>query len=103
MHDKKELEIIAQLMDQLQDEMSFSKDDFAKRLGREEPGIKVIKVSTESPMEESPELEKAEEELGMDLDDDEEMGEDPEHVEKVMGEMGPEESLKKRLMKLRAK
>lgn len=93
----KELQIIKELMEQLQDEMSYSKDDFEERLGRKKPEGEVVKI--EGKLEEDPELENMEEELGMDLDQDDEMGESPEHIEAV--EEGPEESLKKRLLRLR--
>lgn len=104
--DKKQLEIIAKLMEQLQMEMQPSKEDFAKRLGRDEelePGVKVVKVEASSPEMEDEDVEGAEEMLGMDLDDDEEMGEDPSHVAKVLGaKVDPDEELKRRLMKLRS-
>ena len=87
-HDK--LMMIKELMDQLVEEMEFGKEDFDERLGKGKK-MELIKV-------ESPELEQEEEMMGEDLDGDMEMGEDPEHVEKVMG---PEESLKERILKLR--
>lgn len=105
--DKKELQVIAELMDKLQEQMDPSEDDFAERLGRKKPGIEVVKV--EGKMED-PDMEHAEEELGMDLDHDMEEGESPEHQAKVLGGMGdeddedmlsPEESLKRRIMKMR--
>lgn len=98
MHEK--LKVIQQLMQELQDEMQYGEDDFAERLGKKKPDIEVVKV--EGSMDQDPMLEKKEEKLGMDLDGDMEMGEDPEHAEMVMGEdEGPEEKLKNRLMKLR--
>ena len=105
--DKRELQIIQELMEELQGQMDHSEDDFAERLGRKKPGIEVTKIeagpeSEEELMEDS-ELEDAEEAMGKDLDGDMEMGEDPEHAAAVMGAMedSPEESLKRRLMKLR--
>lgn len=86
MMDDKTLEIIKELMEQLQDEMKPSAMDFDERLGKK-PKVEVIKVEGKLPGEEG--LEK-EEDMGMDLDSDGEM------------EMGPEDSLKKRLMKLRS-
>lgn len=100
MHEK--LKVIQELMQELQDEMQYGKDDFESRLGREKkPEVEVLKV--EGSMGEDPMLEKKEEKLGMDLDGDSEMGEDPEHAEMVMGEdeESPEEKLKNRLMKIR--
>lgn len=105
--DDRKLEIIQQLMEELQGEMEYSKDDFEERLGRKKPKVEVVKIEGKLPFGE----EKAEEMFGEDLDGDSEMGEDPEHVAKVLDEgedcdyeeeMSPEASLKKRLMKLRA-
>jgi hypothetical protein len=107
--ERSELEIIKELMAELENAMQPGKDDFEERLGRKKPDVQVVKVEGEMP--ESPDLEKQEEVLGKDLDGDMEMGESPEHVEKVMGhsdedmpmdEMDPESKLKARLMKLRA-
>lgn len=91
MQDRK-LELIAQLMEELQEYMEPSADELSERLGRGK-GLEVAKVEIESP-----ELEEKEEMLGEDLDGDMEMGESPEHMSAVMG---PDESLKKRIMKLR--
>lgn len=99
--DKREMQLIMELMEELQDQMKYGEEDFSERLGRKKPEIDVIKV--EGKMED-PKLEHMEEELGTDLDDDQEMGEDPEHMEMVLGEdVSPEEKLKQRLMKLRGK
>lgn len=101
---KRELQIIQELMDQLQSEMEYSSDDLSERLGREKPGIEVVKMEGKLPMDhdEDSDMERAEEESGMDLDNDMEMGEDPEHAAKVLGAASsPEEELKRRLMKLR--
>lgn len=96
MHNKK-LEIIQQLMEELKEEMQPSADDFSERLGRKKPGVEVLKIEGQV---EDPSLETAEEEVGMDLDGDMEMGEDPEHEETVMEE-SPDDKFKKRLMALR--
>ena len=99
--DKKELQIIVELMDQLQDEMSLNKDDLSKRLGREEPKVEVLKIESDDSMD-NPELEEAEESLGMDLDNDNEEGKPLDHQERVLGgESNPDEELKRRLMKIR--
>ena len=96
----RELELIKELMEELQGKMKYTPEDFDGRLGKKKPGIEVIKI--EGMSEESPELEEAEESLGMDLDDDQEMGESEEHREAVLGEDEDEgSSLKKRLMRLR--
>lgn len=103
---KKELMLIKDLMDKLVDEMEYSPDDLAERLGRK-PAVKSVEVQMEGelPMgEEDEALERAEELTGQDLDDDMEMGEDPEHAEMVLGEeepMSPEEKLKQRILKMR--
>lgn len=96
MHDEK-MRIISELMEELQDMMGYSPDDLGERLGRKKPDVEVVSVSSEGPME------GMEEKLGMDLDGDQEAGEDAEHASEVMGgEMeSPEEKLKQRLMKLR--
>ena len=77
--DDRKMEIIKQLMEELQDEMAYSEDDFGERLGREKPEVKIMKIDTDND--------------GMSTGDmcmDEEM--EPE---------SPEEKLKSRLMKLR--
>lgn len=104
MEDRK-LQIIKELMEQLQDEMSYGKEDFEERLGRKKPEVEIVKMKSESPG-----MEKLEEVVGEDLDGDHEEGESMEHKRMVLGggdemEMeaeGPEDDLKKRLMKLRA-
>lgn len=90
---KKELMLIQELMDKLIGEMEPSASDFETRLGREKPEIKAIEIEGVLP-EEGEELEMEEEmDMDEDMDDmDSEMG---------MEEETPEESLKKRLMKLR--
>jgi hypothetical protein len=109
-----DLKVIMQLMEELQDKMSYGEDDFAERLGKKKPGLEVLKI--EGEMKDPEELQKAEEMLGMDLEGDKEEGEDPEHVAKVLGkgfededehgmeiemEVSPEDKLKKRIMKMR--
>lgn len=103
---KKELMLIKDLMDKLVDEMEYSPDDLAERLGRK-PAVKSVEVQMEGeiPMsEEDQTLEKAEELASQDLDEDMEMGE-PEDAETVLGEeeepMSPEEKLKQRILKMR--
>lgn len=93
--DAKELQLIKELMDQLQEEMKYGKEDFASRLGRkEEPkGIEIMKIE-KSGLDELPE------------GDEHELKESPEFEageEEGMQEL-PESSddlLKKRLLKLR--
>jgi hypothetical protein len=109
--DRSELEIIKELMAELEDKMQPGHEDFEERLGRQKPGVEMVKIEGKMPSED-PALEAKEEMMGKDLDGDMEMGEDPEHQEKVMGddsdmsmpgeEMDPESKLKARLMKLRA-
>lgn len=105
--DKKELQVIADLMEELKDQMEYGEDDFAERLGRKKPQVEVVKMEGSLPMDDE-DMEHAEEMSGEDLDNDMEMGEDPEHAAMVLdrGEddmemMSPEEKLKQRLMKLR--
>lgn len=96
MHEK--LKVIQELMQELQDEMQYGKDDFESRLGREKkPEVEVLKV--EGSMGEDPLLEKKEAKLGMDMDQDMEMGEDSEMP--MVDDEDPEEKLKNRLMKIR--
>ena len=101
MHDKK-MQIIGELMEELQEMMAYGEDDLAERLGRKKPKVEVAMIEGEMK---DPALEEAEEKVGMDLDGDDEMGEDAEHQMLVKGEdeeeEGPEASLKNRLMKLR--
>ena len=82
----KELQMIQDLMQQLQDEMQYGKKDFEERLGRKEPGVEVLKIEGEVPMQaepdESPEMD----------DMEPEMDAEP---------MDGDEDLKQRLMKLR--
>lgn len=123
MKDSKELALIAELMDSLAEEMSYGKEDLARRLGRQseesmgEPEVKVVKLEAEGPMEKESEDED-EDEIEMDKEDfKEEHGrliktlrspgrmDDLEEAEEQEAEMeeelGPDEMLKQRLMKLR--
>ncbi len=75
------LEVIKSLMEQLVGEMEPKAEDFEERLGRKKPEVVAMKVEGKLP--------------GM---EDESMEED----EMMPMEEGPEDSLKKRLMKLRA-
>lgn len=104
--ESKKLQIIKELMEQLQEEMSYGADDFEERLGRKKPEIEIVEMKSQSPK-----LEKLEEVVGEDLDGDDEEGESLKHKSMVLGDddemyeeedCGPEEDLKKRLMKLRA-
>lgn len=92
------LSVIKELMEKLVGEMEPTEDDFAERLGRKKPDLEVAKISVGVDPK-----EKMEEMTGKDMDDDMEMGEDPEHAAMVMDDgMSPDEKLKQRLMKLRA-
>lgn len=95
--DKRELQVIEQLMEELKDQMEYGEDDFAERLGRKKPGIEVVKIEGKMPMDED--MEDAEEMMGEDLDEDMEMGEPEEHKDAIIG--SPEDVLKERLMRLR--
>lgn len=82
--DNKQMQIIQELMEELQETMQYSEDDLGERLGREKPTAVKMEIEAEP--------------LGMDH-----MGED-EEMEMGMEEgleSSPEDSLKKRLMKLR--
>lgn len=104
--DKDKLRIIAELMEELQGDMQPNAEDFDERLGRKPKGLEIVKIEGH-PMDDEmdDQMERKEEMLGEDLDGDMEMGEEPEHVAEVMGSRGmeesPDESLKRRLMKLR--
>lgn len=85
---QKELELIQELMGELQDKMSYGKEDFEERLGRKKPEIEVMKIEGEMPMgglEEENSMVDSEGDLEL-----EEGGLPPADME-----------LKKRLMKLR--
>lgn len=81
---KDELKIIRELMEQLEDEMKYSEDDFSERLGREKPKVDVVSISaSDESREDQPEEEEDFEEF------------------KEEEKSSPEEELKKRLLKLR--
>lgn len=82
--DKKELEIIKELMAELEDKMQFDENDLSARLGRKKPEVEVPELEGEMPEEEESE-ELMEEELPL-----------------LEEEMTPEEKLKRRLLKLRS-
>lgn len=98
--DKKELQVIMELMEELQGSMDHSEDDFMERLGRKKPDVEVVKI--EGALGEDPSIEMDDDsELEDELEEDgsEESGYDPEIS--MEDEMSPEESLKKRIMKMR--
>jgi len=74
--DERKFEIIQQLMDELKEEMSYGADDLGERLGRPKPAVEMTAVEVGEP----------EEMLEMEMEGE---------------EMGEEDPLKKRLMKLR--
>lgn len=104
--DKKEMQMIVDLMEELQGEMEPSESDFEERLGRKKPDVKVMKIEGVIPkheMSESPEFERGEEEGMMEdesplekTDDDEEM-----RGSEFEEDMSPEEKLKARIMRMR--
>ena len=47
----RKLEIIKQLMDELQEEMQYSEEDFGSRLGREKPTVEMMSLESEEPMD----------------------------------------------------
>jgi len=92
--DKRELELIKELMDKLSEEMEYGEEDFSERLGRKKPEIEVIKMEGKMPFKKEMEME--------DESCDPEMEhEDMEHENMEMEESSPEDDLKRRLMKLR--
>lgn len=76
--ERSEMEIIKQLMEELQGAMEYDEDDLSERLGRSKPGIEVVKMEGEIPMDGDE----------MDMMDGDDM-------------MSDEDKLKKRLMALR--
>lgn len=91
--DKKELMIIAELMDKLTDEMEMGEEDFAERLGRKKPDVEVVEIKGVKPemdMEDPMEAMHEEEESPM-----------HEMMESEDEDMDEDSSLKKRLMKIR--
>ena len=92
----KDLEVIKNLMEELQDQMKYSDEDLSERLGRKKPEVKVLEIKGKIPMdEESMEDESLEDKLGFDMDHDDEMDEDH--------EVSPDSDLKQRIMSLRKK
>lgn len=84
--EKQKLEMIQKLMEDLINDMEYGESDFKERLGREEPEIEaVVKMESEIPSEE------ISEDIEPSIEDEMAMSE----------EESPEESLKRRLMKLR--
>ncbi len=81
--DDRKFELIHQLMDELQDEMSMSGDEMGERLGRPKQ-VEVMKIHAEPD---------GDEEMGMPGMGDGEMESD---------EGSPDDMLKRRLMKMRA-
>lgn len=89
-------EIIQQLMKELQESMEPGEADFDERLGRRKPDVEIVKMSADKLP-----LEKGEEMLGEDLDDDMEMGEDPRHASMVLDKGSEDDELLRRLQKMR--
>jgi hypothetical protein len=80
--ESKKLNIIMDLMQELQNEMEYGKEDFEERLGRPKPQVEVMKMEGELPMGEEMEGDMPEDEM-------------------MMEEESPDEKLKNRIMKLR--
>lgn len=85
----KELSLIKMLMDELQGEMAYDKDDFESRLGRKKPELEVTKIEGELPLEDG--------DLEMEEEDEMDMMTDPDESP----EMPEKEDLMQRLMRLR--
>ena len=108
--DHKNLAVIEKLMEELQEQMQYGKDDLEERLGRKKPAVEVISIEGKLPRgsamgedesESTDPLEREDAEVDA-MGDDEDMS--PSMGRMAMDEadgMSPEESLKKRLMKLR--
>lgn len=94
---KRELDIIASLMEELQNQMEYSEDDLSERLGRKKPGIEVMKIEGKLPDGGDP-LEQAEDLASADME-----GGSGDAMEGDMDEesMDPDDKLKHRLMRLR--
>lgn len=96
--DKRELDIIKELMGKLEDEMQYGEDDFSERLGRPKASIKIEigKKSMDDGMGE---------EMGDEMDSEEGMSHEMDPMDEeedfLSASKSPEESLKKRLLKLR--
>lgn len=86
--DKKELQLIQQLMDKLSEEMEYGEEDLSERLGRKKPEIEVVKIEGELPLDE----ESEEEMFDPSMEDELELEDE---------ELSPEDELKSRLMRLR--
>lgn len=115
MKGRDEYDTLQEVMKEIMDHMKYSGDELEERLGRKKPKVEMVVAEGKMPKEA---MEKMEEKMGMDLDDDQEMGEPMEHKAKVMAkyaenkmkdeddkdgeDISPKEMLKKRLMKLRA-
>lgn len=96
--DRRELDIIKELMGKLEDEMQYGEEDFSERLGRPKASIKIEigKKSLGDDMDESMDSEE-----GMSHGMDHEMSPLDEEEDYLSASKSPEESLKKRLLKLR--
>lgn len=94
--DRKELEIIQQLMEELQGQMEDGPEDFDERLGRKKPDVEIMKIEG-----------KVDPNLMRDQEDEEMMGEEEEPSVEMFGdeddmeEMSPEHDLMARIKKLR--
>lgn len=121
----KDLELIAQLMEELQDKMEYNSDDFEERLGRKKPQVEVVKIEGKIPLDKDSKYmddseDEEEYEMPMDeaidehekligalkspnhRDDIEEIEEQSEELEEMYDEKeSPEQELKRRLSKLR--
>lgn len=91
--DKRELQIIEELMAELQGQMEYGADDFEERLGRKKPEAEIKKAMT------SPDAEIEVTQVEMPEDETSEEGTEDD----MMDEESPEEKLKSRLMKLRGR
>lgn len=96
--DRRELDIIKELMGKLEDEMQYGEEDFSERLGRPKASIKIEigKKSLGDDMDEGMDSEE-----GMSHGMDHEMNPLDEEEDYLSASKYPEESLKKRLLKLR--
>lgn len=92
---RKELDIISQLMEELQGQMEDSSEDFDERLGRKKPDLEITKIKGEIDPN-----------LMQDEEDEEMLGEEEEPSMEMFGdedemEESPEESLMARIRKLK--
>lgn len=90
---KHDLDMIIKLMEELKDGMEYGEEDFNERLGKQKPEVEVLKVEGEMPLKKGV-MEEGCEEDEMDHEFDEDSG-------SFFAKNDPEESLKKRVMKLR--